>query len=200
MIAFLSGTVREAQQSKIVIVVAGIGYTVAVPKSYAMNVGDQVVLEIYYHYTEDQGPSLFGFLTRDEREVFACIIGCSGVGPRIGLAVLSVLSPSALVAAVLSGDVIRLSSVDGIGAKKAESIIVQLKDKVKKLVLEDVSTNQYQAATALKQLNEALSSLGYNRHEITRAIDHLKESDSLINATFDELLRASLGHLAKKAL
>src|SRR5262245_49229105 len=137
MIAYLSGTVREVQSSKIVLVTSGVGYQVSIPKSYAISSGDVISLEVHSHYTQDQGVSLFGFLTRDEREVFICVISCTGIGPRIGLAVLSALSPSALVAAVMSADVMRLSSVDGIGLKKAEGMIVQLKDKVKKLTLQD---------------------------------------------------------------
>jgi len=90
-------------------------------------------------------------------------------------------------------------TVDGIGLKKAESIIVQLKDRVKKLELSHTDSSSYQAATMVKQLSEALSSLGYSRPEINSAIETVKKNGRG-EGSFDSLLRAFLSLLAKKSL
>ena len=92
-----------------------------------------------------------------------------------------------------------LNAVDGIGLKKAESIIVQLKDRVKKLELSHSDSSSYKAATMVKQLSEVLSSLGYSRFEINSAIERVKQNGRG-EGSFDSLLRASLSLLAKKSL
>lgn len=199
MIAYLSGTVREVTSKCVTVLVGGIGFTVQVPTSYSFSEGEDISLEIYSHTTQDQGTTLYGFLAKDERAVFELVIGCSGVGPRMGIAILSKLSPALFVSAVMTGDVKTLNSVDGIGLKKAESIIVQLKDRVTKLNLSNTDSSSYQAATVIKQVSEALSSLGYSRPEINSAVETIRKQ-GLADGPFDSLLRASLHFLAKKSL
>ena len=198
VIAYLSGLVRVAQGSVITLVVNGIGFLVHVPSSYSLSMGSAAELEIYTHVTQEQGMQLFGFQSSDERIVFKLIIGCSGLGPKIALALLSNLTPSLFISAIMTGDSRALSSVEGIGAKKAESMIMQLKDKVAKLVLTGEPKQESRAMLTLKQLSDVLSSLGYSRLEITRALQYLQENGLLGQASFDELLRKALALLAKK--
>lgn len=196
MIAYLSGTVHDVRIPYVTIIANGIGFAVQVPAKYTIQKGGALALEIYSHTTQDNGVQLFGFENIDEKNVFMLIIGCSGLGPKIGLAVLSALTPTLFVSAILTSDVKGLSSVEGIGPKKAESMVMQLKDKVSKLALDqkEITTG----AGNVKQLSDVLASLGYSRSEITLALEHLRQGGLLQQASFDELVRKGLGFLAKK--
>lgn len=196
MIAYLSGTVHDIKPPLITLVVNGIGFAVNVPARYSLQKGSLVTLEIYSHMTQDNGIQLFGFENSDEKSVFALIISCSGLGPRIGLAVLSSLTPSLFVSAILTSDIKGLSSIEGIGPKKAESMILQLKDKASKVALDQSEITV--GAGHVKQLSDVLASLGYSRSEITSALEHLRQQGMLQQAPFDELVRKGLGFLAKK--
>lgn len=178
------------------VMVQGIGFGVNVPNHYQFAQGATVQLEIYTHVTQDAGMQLFGFLTEDEKAVFMLIISCSGMGPKIGLGLLSELTPAQCVQAILTNDIKTLSSISGIGRKKAESLALQLKDKVEKLMLAS-TTHVPQATMALKNINDALYSLGYSRQEVASAMEFLKQSQ-LLEVPFDEMLRKSLGFLAKR--
>jgi Holliday junction DNA helicase RuvA len=196
MIAYLSGTVHDVRIPSVIILANGIGFTVQIPAKYAIQKGAMVALEVYSHTTQDNGTQLFGFETVDEKNIFMLIISCSGLGPRIGLAILSALTPSLFVSAILTSDVKGLSGIEGIGPKKAESMIVQLKDKVSKLALDQAEMTS--SAGNVKQLSDVLASLGYSRSEITSVLEHLRHGGLLQSASFDELVRKGLGFLAKK--
>jgi holliday junction DNA helicase RuvA len=197
MIAYFSGIVREVRGSSLVLVVNNIGFMVQVPARYHFVPGASVELAIYTHVTQEQGLQFFGFEQSDERELFALILGCSGIGPKVALALVNGLTPAAFVTAVLTGDTRALSSVDGVGPKKAESIILQLKDKVTKVAFAQDSTRS-SVVVHLKQLSDALFSLGYSRFEVTSALEQIKREGSLEVSSFDVLLRKSLAVLAKR--
>jgi holliday junction DNA helicase RuvA len=197
MVSYLAGTVREIHPPSITLVVNGIGFAVYVPSRYQFEKDNPAELEIYTHVTQEQGMQLFGFKTSDERATFGLILTCSGIGPRIGLAILSSLTPALFASAVISGDIKALSSIEGIGPKKAESIIMQLRDKIAKLALREPGA-EISSASRIKQVADVLSSLGYSRPEITAALGHLREAGLPPEASFDELLRKALALFAKK--
>jgi holliday junction DNA helicase RuvA len=198
MIAYLSGKVKDFRQSSITLVVSGVGFLIHVPDQYNFQTDEDIFLEIYSHYNQENGYQFFGFKTKDEKNVFSLILGCSGVGPKIGLATLTMLSPSVFISAIMTEDLKTLSSIDGVGRKKAESIILQLKDKVSKVQLSS-SSSIPQAASSIKQLSEVLTSLGYGRQEISITIERLKEAQALNSKiSFDELVRKALALLSKK--
>ncbi len=198
MIAYLTGAVHDIKQQQLVILVNGIGFAVHVPSRYCLQKGQQATLEIYCHMTQDNGLQLYGFETIDERAVFVLIISCSGLGPKIGLAVLGALTPPLFASAVLSHDIKTLSSIEGIGVKKAESMVLQLKDKISKLALTHSDTLSNNAAGHVKQLSDVLVSLGYSRTEISMVLEHLRQAGTFQQGSFDELVRKGLGFLAKK--
>ena len=113
---------------------SGFSLMVSVPNSTLFKKNDVLELKIYMHWSQEQGPHLFGFVTEKERQVFLLIISCSGIGPKIGLAALNHLSPNAFIAALLQGDIKTLSKISGIGTRKAETLIVSLKNKASELV------------------------------------------------------------------
>ena len=137
---------------------------------------------------------LFGFLTRDDLEVFKLVIGVSGIGPKGGLSILSHLTPDDLRFAVLSGDVKAISAAPGIGKKTAEKLIIELKDK---LNIEDVLTHAADSSAAAVPVNnggiqseavQALVALGYGSTESLRAVKQVE----LDNATVEDVLKEAL--------
>ncbi len=198
MIAYLTGTAHAVQTPHITLVANGIGFLVTVPSNVHATLGGPLELAIYTHVTQDQGMQLFGFASSDERHIFSLIIACSGIGPKIGLAILGALSPALFVSAVLSGDVRAFHGIDGVGPKKAESLIMQLKDKIGKLSLSP-EFSQTPTVSSIKQLSEVLASLGYSRAETSACLEHLKKEGWLEHATFDALLRKGLAFFAKKS-
>ena len=137
MISYIRGELAAVEKEKVIVDVGGVGYGIYMP-GQALAVlpqpGSEVKIHTYLNVRED-AMQLFGFLTRDDLEIFKLVIGVSGIGPKGGLSILSKLSPDDLRYAVLSGDVKAISAAPGIGKKTAEKLIIELKDK---LDIEDV--------------------------------------------------------------
>ena len=132
MIARLQGSLLEKQPNRVVVDVGGVGYEVHVPLSTFYGLGglaSEVTLRVYTHVREE-ALSLFGFSTALEKEIFEQLIGVSGIGPRLALAVLSGMEPPELVRAVRQQDVARLTGIPGVGKKTAERIGLELKDRL----------------------------------------------------------------------
>lgn len=198
MIQTLHGTIAQRIEQLIIIEVNGIGYGVHVAHPDNYTIGTQTHLQIYMHWNQEQGPCLFGFSHDLEKRIFEMIIGCSGIGPRIGLAILGSMSPAEFVAAIQQANEKALSSVNGIGAKKAEQIIVALKHKVAKLNMHP-ELQQAPANQARHQVNEVLKSLNYSKQEVNAAMNYLNEDQASAALTFDQLMRQALSYLAKKS-
>lgn len=135
MIEFLRGTILHRDDEHTVIEAGGVGYGLDLPAPTAMRlggVGDEAELWVYTHVGEDV-LRLYGFQTRSEREVFEIFLGISGVGPRLALAILSTFSAPELVQIVLRGDAAALKAVPGVGLKKAEKLLLELKGRIDRL-------------------------------------------------------------------
>jgi Holliday junction DNA helicase RuvA len=199
MIEHLHGTIASVRDATIVLVVQGVGFTVQVPTSTIYHPQQQVALTTYLHWNQEQGPSLYGFVTELERKLFMMIIDCSGIGPKIALAVLANLGPERFIAAVHGNNEKELSSVSGIGPKKAEQMLIQLRDKVAKLIKMDSSLATM--STPLIPWNEAaqvLESLNYSKPEIADALKYVRDTHGQGEYAFDQLVRHALSFLAKK--
>lgn len=198
MISYLSGTIKEIQDNTLTVVISGIGYAVQVtnPGLYAQ--GTPIELSIYTHWNQEQGPSLFGFNSGLDRTVFLLIISCSGIGPKIGLAALANLSAQGFLEAVQTGNEKALSSISGVGAKKAEQIIVHLKHKVAKLIESGTVTLGSSNLEQWHHISEVLKSLNYSKQEISATVNFLTENYGGTSLTFDQLMRHALSFLAKK--
>ena len=200
MIATLSGTLQLRDPGRLIVVTAGVGYEVFVPLStyYRMpSVGAEVELQVRQVVRED-ALLLYGFATPAEKQAFDLLMGVQHVGPKLALAVLSVLAPKDLVAAISHEDVERIDAVPGVGAKVAERIVRELRDKVSELNLTApvrmdgaASTNGHtQGGSLLDDAVSALINLGYKPAEAKRAVDAVE--------TFDE--QAGLEGLIRKSL
>ena len=141
MIASLRGRLAEKAPNRIIIDVGGVGYDVAVPLStyYTLgNPGTDVALRVHTHVREDT-LALYGFSTPLELQIFERLIGISGIGPKLALAVLSGIDVTDLVRAVQAGDVGRMTAIPGIGKKTAERIGLELKDKLPKGLVDEAA-------------------------------------------------------------
>jgi holliday junction DNA helicase RuvA len=198
MIYEITGTLRAIDNQTFVVQPQGTGLSFAlfVPQKEPVTLGAEIKLLTYMHWNQEQGPTLYGFFTNLERKVFLLLISCSGIGPKIGLCALEAMSPEALLMAIHEENIAAISSISGIGKKKAEQLIVFLKHKVQEL-LGTITLDDGSAIKQWQQVSEVLASLNYSRQEITQAVQHMKGQPDLGQATFDTLLRKTLSFLSK---
>ena len=184
MIGFVEGIIEYIDVDKIVVNNNGVGYNVFMPASQidTLNVDETVRVFTYLNVRED-AMQLFGFLTRDDLEVFKLLITVNGIGPKGGIAVLSTITTDDSRVAVISEDAKAISKAPGIGAKTAQKVIIELKDK---LNLEDVLEPKLDANFQVNDNNSmseavmALVALGYSQADAYRAvksIDNIEELD-----------------------
>ena len=203
MVSYIKGELTEIFDDTIVLENNGIGYNIRVPASLLSSVpsmGETVKIYTYLHVRED-AISLFGFLTRDDLNIFKMLINVSGIGPKGALAILSTISPDDLRFAVLSEDVKLISSAPGIGAKTAQRLIIELKDKLKlsevfeKSLANSSQTQQQSGAgqAARNEAVEALVALGYANSEALKAVRQIEAPESKDSET---LLKEALKKLA----
>ena len=196
MITFLKGTLEHALPTKVVVEVNGVGYELLIPLSSfekLPDLGKAVVLKTQLVVREDS-QTLYGFATEDERDMFKMIQSVSGIGPRLALNVLSGMAVDSFKLAVGSGDVKRLSSINGIGKKTAERMVLELKDKVDHLH-GDLPTALGQVPGDLdKSISDtvaALEALGSKSAEAQKAAQAAKAMLG-DQASVEELVRAAL--------
>lgn len=197
MIARLQGMIIDRTDHTITIDISGIGFLVWVAKAGAYKLDQKVNMLVHLHWHQDQGPQLFGFEHNTEKHVFNLIMSCSGLGPKIALSVLSSMTPGVFASAIIANDVKALSRVDGIGTKKAESMIVHLRDKVAKLLESGSLISETKTLEILTKVNEVLTSLGYSKIEVVKTVDYLQKTSEMEHAPFDELIRKGLSFAAK---
>jgi Holliday junction DNA helicase RuvA len=192
MIGSLRGQVLERDLAGWVLIeVAGVGYVVHVsPRALAeLEPSAPVFLYVHHHIREDN-QQLYGFLTRDERSTFQTLINTHGVGPALAMAIIATHPLGALVDIVASGDVASLTLVPGIGKKSAERLLIDLKDRLQVPVLDAVGGG---GSSAVADVREALSNLGYGDAEIRDALRELPPGDNS-----SELLRDALKSLGAR--
>lgn len=206
MIAHLSGTLLSKEPNQVIVDVGGVGYDVTIPLSTFYDLDDQksdVKLLIYTHVKED-ALQLYGFKTANERKLFVHFISVSGVGPKLGIALLSHMKTDELIESIKSNNLARLTQIPGVGRKTAERLVVDLRDKMIQLsqsqVAEEtgvrpettyVSSEDSARADALS----ALLNLGYQRSGAEKAIDAALAEGGEV--TVESILRRSLKKLAR---
>lgn len=198
MINAISGTIKEINENFLTIDVGGIGYGIQVPHTLAFHVEQKINLLVHMHWNQENGPCLFGFQNALEKNVFVMITSCSGLGPKLAMAVLAQLGAAEFLQAVQSANEDALSNVSGIGAKKAEQIIVQLKHKVAKLVESGINLGDSHLLEQRNTISQALKSLNYSRQEISAAMNYLNEHYPNNSVAFDQLMRHALAFLSKR--
>lgn len=203
MIAYLKGTVADIKEEDLILDVHDIGYHVRITSETADRLaGVEGLVKIYtYTYIREDAFQLFGFLRQDDLDIFQKLITVNGIGPKGAMAILSVMSADALRLAVLAGDSKAISKAPGIGAKTAQRLILDLKDKVS---IRDTFVHQEAAAYDAQELSglngvkndaiAALTALGYSASE---ALGAVKKVELTADMDSEQLLRAALRHMLR---
>lgn len=196
MIAHLRGKLLAKHPNQAIVETAGVGYdvTISVPTfSDLPAVGAEVALHIHTHVREDQ-IALYGFLRPAEKLLFEKLITVSGIGPKLGITILSGMPPDEMVGAIRGNDVARLTRIPGIGKKTAERMVLELRDK-----LPQTSTATVPAVPTMTVTEEdvlsALLNLGYQRATAEKALAVVANGSD--GKSFDQMFRAALGRLSK---
>lgn len=200
MIASISGKLRRKGTDYLVVEVAGVGYQVQVPLSTYYGIpepGDDVSLHIHTHLREDS-LSLFGFLTEAEKEMFLLLMGVSGIGPKLALAVLSSLSVEDLSYAIVASDDAKLYAVPGVGKKTAARMVLELKDRIKQFVpaATAASPRTAPASDVARDVVAALVGLGYKKPQAEEAVKRIGERRP--GLPIEGLIREALSELMKR--
>ena len=200
MITFLDGKLISALPTQAVIDVAGVGYEVSLPLSSYDKlpaVGQPIRILTHLAVRED-AHVLYGFMTAAERDLFRLLVNnVSGIGPKLGLAVLSGMSVNNFKAAVVNSDVAVISKISGIGKKTAERIVLELKDKVGVAAAWEAASAIHAPTPEQEQVNEAvlaLIALGYKQVEAHKAVRELQEKGEAKSA--EELVKLALKKMA----
>jgi len=181
MIVYIKGHIEELNPGRVVLDAAGIGYGVEISTQTFEALGKQgeeVKLLIYHHFT-DSDQRLFGFFSANEKNLFEKLITVKGVGPKLGLTILSGLPAKQLISAIAGEDTAALSQISGIGKKTAERIILELKDKMEKDVLETVTGQPSQNGEIREEAVNGLEALGFKKNQARQAVSKvLQEQDA----------------------
>ena len=203
MIDFVSGIIDRVFEDHAVIDVGGVGFDVLISQDTAARMpaaGQQVKLYTHFSVTQD-AMRLYGFLSRDDLDIFRKLITVSGLGPKGGQAILSVLAPDELRFAILMGDTRSITAAPGIGKKIAERIVLELKDKFSDDELTaGIGTEPQSTRQAMpdddpgREAVEALTALGYGGQEAMRAVRSVlsaggsEDTEAILKAALKELV------------
>lgn len=203
MYAYIKGTLEEITEEAVVVETGGIGYNIKVSTTTAdllPGIGSEVKIYTYTLVREDAF-SLYGFLTRDDLDIFKKLITVSGIGPKGGLAILSVMSADALRFAVAAGDAKAIAKAPGVGKKTAERVVLELRDKISiEDTLRNFGTSDGEAGGVAgttdnrmkREAIEALTALGYSASEATAAVKKVEISE---DDTSETILKQALKHM-----
>ncbi|MFV9673372.1 MAG: Holliday junction branch migration protein RuvA [Acidimicrobiia bacterium] len=189
MIGRIRGEFVAAGADAVTVDVGGVGYEIAVTgRTFAElpGIGSEIVLHTHLHVREDQ-LALFGFTTADDRDLFRLLMGVSGVGPKVGLAILATMTADDLRRVVATDDAAALTAVPGIGKRSAQKLLLELRPKL------DVPDGDLQSSGPLGEVRAALEGLGYQPDEISSVLRDLPP-----DLTVEELLKRSLQALGKR--
>lgn len=198
MLSAATGTITIIDTHLIDFTVGPITFAVSVANTALFEPQKTYTLSLYTHWNQENGPTLFGFANGTEKTVFSLILSCAGIGPKIALSILNHLGTDAFIEAVQTGNSAMLSNVHGIGAKKAEQIIFNIKSKVTKLLETGSLVPKTNTSSLWHTVNQALESLNYSQVEIQYAMEQAKNRLGDKNPTFDQLIRIALSALSKK--
>ena len=207
MIAHLSGTLLSKQATSVILDVGGVGYEITIPVSTFYELEDPgatVQLRIYTHVRED-ALQLYGFKTARERELFMRLISVSGIGPKLGITLLSGMSADEMIASIRTNNLARLTLIPGVGRKTAERLVMELRDKVAALssaeLEEELGAKTAEGAplptedSMRSDVLSALLNLGYQRSSAEKAVTSAMDEGG--DVSVESILRRSLRKLAK---
>lgn len=199
MIEKLCGRVTAVNQKQILLQIAGSIEIKIFANSKSFIVGQNAEILTYLHWSPENGPSIFGFSSEQEKEAFKILIECPKVGPSLGINILNQIEPTSLFSMIEQEDEKRLARINGIGPKCAKNMISFIKNAAVKYLanfgIQSCNESKYNFWLDIK---EALINLGYANVEVQNIVNEIKKNESL--TTFDQALRAALSIISKKNL
>lgn len=197
MIAYLKGIIDIKRQDYVVIDVHGVGYKIFMTEGAIQNLEVDSEAKIYtFMRVREDDVSLYGFLNVEELAMFELLISVGGIGAKSAVGILSSIAPSKFALAVITDDVATLKKLPGIGAKTAQRIILELKDKIKTQEATEQESEikqKIEVSDSAKDAIEALQVLGYTRKEVEEAISKIGDS----NLTTEEIIKQGLKYLGR---
>lgn len=195
MIAFVRGKFARKTPSSVIVDVNGVGYELQISlNTYSfISKKDEGQLLTYLHIYEN-GQTLFGFFSQEEKDLFLQLISVSGVGASTARMMLSGLNPAEIIKAIVQGNTKQLESVKGIGRKTAERLIVELRDKLGKITMENTSAESSVLHTAEKDAITALIGLGIAKPMAESAVKKVSQSDKEI-LSLEDIIKQALKNL-----
>lgn len=197
MIGQLRGIILEKQPPQLLLDVNGVGYEIDAPMStfyHLPEVGQEVILHIHFVVRED-AHHLYGFYAREERSLFRTLLKVNGVGPRLGLTILSSIDPNEFVRCVINNDTASLVRLPGIGKKTAERLVIEIRDKlsdwqpISPIQLQSQSQDERHLRNqSIQDAISALIALGYKPQEASRVVSKVDDG----NLSSEEIIRRSL--------
>lgn len=190
MIARLHGLLIEKQPPILVVDVNGVGYEIEAPMTtfYKVTLGAEVTLYIHQVVREDAN-LLYGFATREERDMCRSLLKVNGVGPKMALAILSGMEADAFAACIRQGDITTLTRIPGVGKKTAERLIIEMRDRVGDgSAGQNATHSSAVSASPTQEAITALIALGYKAVEAEKAIHKIQQE----NASTEDLIRLAL--------
>jgi Holliday junction DNA helicase RuvA len=196
MIAYIQGVLTEKNPTRVVLDVNGVGYEILIPLSSFEQLGStgETAKLLTYHHVREDAAQLFGFTTQEERELFLLLISVSGIGPKSALGILSSVSASDFKQAIAQENLNMLVAVPGIGRKTAQRIVVELKEKISKLISAGGMTTRIVSSkdAVADEAMMALISLGYAKASAEKAITKALGDHPDKTFTLQELIKAAL--------
>lgn len=199
MFAYIKGSLEMKLVDSIVVEANNIGYKIYMAQNAIEkcgNIGEIVKIHTHYHVREDN-ISLYGFLTEEELRMFELLISVSGIGAKSALTILANIEPHSFALSIITNDEVRLTKIPGLGKKTAQRMILELRDKMKKIELEDIEGKEEMSSTNsdenITEAVSALSVLGYNKKEIEKAF----EKEDLSGLSVEDIIRKGLNILSR---
>lgn len=202
MFAYIRGSLEVKTKGYIIVDVGGVGYKIFMSETAIQQLGElgeMVKIHTYLRVREDD-MSLYGFNNNDELRLFELLLTVSGIGAKLAIQILSNITPSSFIVAVITDDVSKIKKLPGVGPKTAQRLILELKDKLKKDSIEEENSAIQEEVQILEKSSEnikeaiaALQVLGYTKLEIEQALKNTNTE----NTTVEEIIRMGLKNLAK---
>jgi Holliday junction DNA helicase RuvA len=197
MISHIEGVIESKSEDEVVIDAGGVGYLINVPSHVADLLppeGDSARLYVHTNFREDDGTSLYGFPTKEDRALFRLLLTVSGIGPKVGLSILSSVTVEDIAEAIITEDLKKLTSINGVGKKTAQRLILELKDKVADMRLMMRIKKPAHADMTSDDAVDALQALGYSRTVSVDAVEKARETFPT-PPKVEELIKVSLRYL-----
>jgi len=196
MIAHIEGKIDSRTTDTVIVEAGGLGYEIHVPSHVGDLLpanGERCRLFVHTNFREDDGTSLYGFMTREDRDLFRLLLTVSGIGPKVGLNILSSVTAEELAEAIVHEDLKALTQISGIGKKTAQRLVLELKDKVADMRIM-IRAKKPMADTASDDAVDALQALGYSRTAAVDAVGKARETFAS-PPKVEELIKVSLRYL-----